>query len=112
MPDLNEWKLAIDTFVNHVISRYGFENVKKWIFLPWVQLDSKNRHLGFRDEQTFFNFYRASYTAVKNISPELTVSSPEIYPSQNKDWLDSFFAWTKQNDCFPDLLSVKFFPTP
>lgn len=108
--DLNEWKLAIDTFVNHVISRYGFENVKKWIFLPWVQLDSKNRHLGFRDEHTFFNFYRASYTAVKNISPELTVSSPEIYPSQNKDWLDSFFAWTKQNDCFPDLLSVKFFP--
>ncbi len=108
--DLNEWKHAIDTFVNHVINRYGFEDVSRWIFLPWVQLDSKNRHLGFRDEETFFNFYKASYTAVKNISQQLIVSSPEIYPSPNKDWLTSFLTWTKQNECFPDLLSVKFFP--
>lgn len=106
----NEWHQLISNFLKHVIARYGLPEISKWIFLPWVQLDSNNKHLGFTDELSFFLFYKTSYTAVKEISEELIVSSPEIYPSLNMQYLKNYLQWTKYNNCFPDLLSIKFFP--
>lgn len=106
----NEWHQLISNFLNHVISRYGINEISKWIFLPWVQLDSNNKHLGFTDELSFFLFYKTSYNAVKEISEDLIVSSPEIYPSLDMQYLKNYLQWTKYNDCFPDLLSIKFSP--
>lgn len=106
---LDEWQQLVTNFLNHVISRYGFNVISKWIFLPWVQLDSKNRHLGFDDELSFFLFYKTSYCAVKDISKDLIVSSPEIYPSLDTEYLGNYLKWTKANNCFPDLLAIKFF---
>jgi len=105
----NEWHQLISNFLNHVISRYGLNEISKWIFLPWAQLDSNNNHLGFKDELSFFLFYKTSYNAVKEISKDLIVSSPEIYPSPDMQYLKNYLQWTKYNDCFPDLLSIKFF---
>ena len=106
----DEWRQLISNFLNHVIARYGINEISKWIFLPWVQLDSNNKHLGFTDELSFFLFYKTSYNAVKEISEDLIVSSPEIYPSLDMQYLKNYLQWTKYSDCFPDLLSIKFFP--
>lgn len=106
----DEWHQLISNFLHHVISRYGIAEISKWIYLPWVQLDSNNKHLGFTDELSFFLFYKTSYTAVKEISEDLIVSSPEIYPSLNMGYLKNYLQWSKYNNCFPDLLSIKFFP--
>lgn len=107
---LDEWRQLITNFLNHVIARYGINEISKWIFLPWVQLDSNNNHLGFTNELSFFQFYKTSYHAVKEISKDLIVSSPEIYPSADMEYLKNYLQWTKYNGCFPDLLSIKFFP--
>lgn len=109
---LDEWQQLISNFINHIITRYGFNTISKWIFLPWVQLDSNNKHLGFSNELSFFQFYKSSYCAVKEISKELIVSSPEIYPSENMEYLNNFLLWTKFNNCFPDILSIKFSSNP
>ncbi len=107
--DLAEWRLAVSTFTDHVISRYGMANVQKWLFIPWVQLDSKNRHIGFADEDEFFEFYKASHTALKEKSPLFTVTSPEIYPSaEDNGWLEQFLARAERENCFPDALALKF----
>ncbi len=107
---LEEWGQLISNFLHHIITRYGLNEIKKWIFLPWVQLDSQNKHLGFNDELSFFLFYKTSYDAVKEISKDLIVSSPEIYPSYDMEYLSNYLLWAKCNNCFPDLLAVKFFP--
>ncbi len=107
--DIGEWKLAVSTFIDHIISRYGMLNVQKWLFIPWVQLDSKNRHIGFYDEDEFFEFYKTSHSALKEKSALFTVSSPEIYPSaEDNGWLDNFLARAERENCFPDLLALKF----
>lgn len=78
--------------------------------MPWVQLDSKNRHLGFADEEAFFEFYRTSYSAVKSVSPGFTVSSPEVYPSKDNAWIKKYLHWCREHGCTPDVLAVKFSP--
>lgn len=107
---LDEWSQLISHFLNHIITRYGLNEIKKWIFLPWVQLDSQNNHLGFTDEHSFFQFYKTSYCAVKEMSKDLIVSSPEIYPSPDMEYLSKYLLWSKVNGCLPDILAVKFFP--
>lgn len=106
--DLGEWKTLIKTFVNHIAHRYNENYIKKCLFLPWSQLDSQNNHVGFDDEESFFEFYKTSYTAVKEISPDIPVSSPEIYPSRNKKWISDFLANAKNQNCLPDMISVRF----
>ena len=78
--DLGEWRLVVTAFLEHITGRYGTDNVKKWIFLPWVQLDSKNRHLGFADECAFFEFYKTSYFAVKNFCQNFLSPLPRFTP--------------------------------
>ena len=107
---LEEWRKCVSTFVEHLVERYGHENVSGWMFIPWTQLDSRNRHLGFNSDVSFFNFYKTSYDAIKAVSPAFTVSSPEIYPSDDEEWIERYFTWTKQHDCRPDNVAIKFFP--
>lgn len=107
--DLKEWKLAVSTFVDHIISRYGILSVQNWMFIPWVQLDSRNRHIGFDNEEEFFEFCKTSYIAIKEKSATFKVASPEIYPSaEDNVWLERFLARAKQENCFPDMLALKF----
>lgn len=106
----DEWHQLITNFLNHVISRYGINEIAEWIFIPWVQLDSQNKHLGFPDELSFSSFYKTSYNAVKSVSDKLVVSSPEIYPSADMRYLANYLQWCKFNNCFPDILAIKFFP--
>ena len=110
--DLGEWKLAVTAFLRHIVERYGMDNVKKWIFLPWVQLDSKNRHLGFTDEDAFFEFYKTSYFAIKEICTEFFVTSPEIYPSKANTRIADYLQHCKKEGCLPDAIAVKFSSTP
>ena len=110
--DLGEWELVVTAFLQHIADRYGTDNVKKWIFLPWVQLDSKNSHLGFTDEDAFFEFYKTSYFAVKKFCPEFFVTSPEIYPSFANTRIADYLQRCKEKGCLPDAIAVKFSSTP
>ncbi len=105
---LVEWKILVKSFVSHIVQRYDADYIKQYLFLPWSQLDSRNNHIGFDDDDAFFEFYKASYTAVKEISPELPISSPEMYPSRDKKWIASFLKRAQSHGCLPDMIAVRY----
>ncbi|MCM1440024.1 MAG: helix-turn-helix domain-containing protein [Roseburia sp.] len=104
--NLDEWKQIVSTFISHTISRYGINSVKKWIFIPWLLPDSDNTHLGFANDDEFFEFYKATFDSIKSVSAELTVSSPELFIPKDYEWFGNYLQWTANNGCRPDILSI------
>lgn len=109
--DYEEWKLALSTFINHIITRYGIENVRKWMFIPWSQPDSSAKQFGFETREEFFKYYKITYDIIKGIDSNLIVLSPELLPITTKkfNYFDAFMNFSKQNNCVPDKLALLYF---
>lgn len=109
--DLDEWKFALKSFMEHVVNRYGIEYVRKWMFIPWSQPDSSSKQFGFDNNEDFFNFYKVTYQTIKEVDSEIIVASPDLLPITEKNftYFDNFLTYAKKNECFPDTLSILFY---
>lgn len=110
MPNkMEEWVLLLTTFFNHIIERYTIESVKKWLFIPWRQPESK--YMGFSNDYGFYQFYKETYLTIKNINSNLQITSPEMMPITNKryEWFKNFILWTRENLCLPDYLALEYY---
>lgn len=109
--DLSEWQLTVKTLINHFIERYDFELVDKFVFIPWVSPDSSYNQMGFGNDDLFNQFYLATYQAIKEVSPNSRILSPEIFPDceENFVWLKNFMNFAKKNNCLPEGMALQFF---
>ena len=107
----NEWINLVESFLEHITQRYGVDEISKWMFTPWTQPDTSYKQFGFSSDQEFYDFYKLTYDTIKKFNPSYIVYSPEMFPIDDYglDFLDRFLNWTKENDCFPDRLSLQYF---
>lgn len=83
-----KWAQLIETTLNHLIDRYGREEVTTWPVEVWNE-----PNIGFwaGTMEEYFKLYDTSANAVKKVDPRIQVGGPAICGIETEKWLRSFF---------------------
>ena len=76
---LGKWHDLIKAFTQHVVDRYGIDEVLTWYFEVWNEPNlNMNPKAGFFDgtKSDYFKLYKASAKAVKSVDSRLKVGGP------------------------------------
>lgn len=76
---LPKWYELVKNFTQHVVERYGIDEVRTWYFEVWNEPNlNMNPKAGFFSgtKSDYFKLYKASAEAVKSIDPQLKVGGP------------------------------------
>lgn len=99
---MKEWTDFIDAFFRHLLNRYGLEEVSKWYFEFWNEPEIKGVFWNDSD-LAFFDFYKATYQTIKNISHRLKVGGfGNMFFTPDQQWLKHFTDYAHENHVFID----------
>lgn len=109
--DMEKWTLLIRTMINHLISRYSYEEVTSWPFSLWNLPDSPLHMFGFEHTDEFMYFYQRTYHTIKEILPDCRFGTPSLLPHtvSSGNWLYNFLEYCKIHNCMPDYLNFHFY---
>ena len=133
-----KWSALIKAFCQHVIDRYGIDEVRQWYFEVW---NEPNLDFGFFDgtKSQYFNLYKVTADAVKSVDKQLRIGGPAtsnfiadnrhegertdnsksvFYPQDqiNKQqwkgvWIEEFIDYCAKNKLPIDFISCHAYPT-
>lgn len=111
--NLDAWCNLIENFMNHIVNRYGLEEIKSWRFSVWHQPNTPSRLFGFNNNEDYFVFFKKTREIVKNFSEDLTFGLPCMYylDNPNNNFIPNMMTWCKENDCLPDYFNYTFYDT-
>lgn len=101
-----QWEELIRRFVEHLIDRYGIEEVKSWFFEVWNEPNLFFFFDGKKEE--YFKLYEVSARTIKGIHPELKVGGPA---TSCNAWIKDTVDFCKNNDVPLDFISTHHYPT-
>lgn len=97
-----KWNGLINAFTNHLIQRYGIDEVSKWYFEVWNEPDLE--FWGGKPRQpTYYRLYDETVRELKKVNPRLRVGGPS---TATKDWIPSFLNHCAQNKVPIDFVST------
>ncbi len=100
--DWQRWEELIHRFVQHLVDRYGVEEVAQWYFEVWNEpnLDFWG---GEPKQETYWELYDHTARAVKQVSPRLRVGGPATAQAA---WVDAFLEHCARNHVPVDFVST------
>lgn len=102
--ELEQWRLLIESLMEHLIGRYGMEELKKWLFVPWISMDM---HLfGLFVKEDFGEIYSVTYQEIKKACREFVICGPgtTLLSLEAAKW---FCDLCRERDCIPDIFTVR-----
>lgn len=108
---MQKWKDLVAALTAHLIDRYGFYTVKEWLFCCWNEPDTSVYLFGFKNDEEYYELYKATYETVKSIDKRLVFGSPSLLISYNinQQWCKRYIEWCTQNDCIPDFMNIHYY---
>ncbi len=108
---MRKWKDLVAALTLHLIDRYGFHTVKEWLFCCWNEPDTSVNLFGFKNDEEYYELYKATYETVKAIDKRLVFGSPSLLISYNinQQWCKRYIEWCRQNDCVPDFMNIHYY---
>lgn len=100
--DWNKWDQLVETFVRHLVDRYGLDEVSHWYFEVWNE-PNLDFWAGNPRAETYFELYDHTALAVKRVSPKLPVGGPATAQAA---WVDRFLAHCKEKNVPVDFAST------
>jgi xylan 1,4-beta-xylosidase len=100
--DTGKWEELISQFAQHLVDRYGIEEVSHWYFEVWNE-PNLDFWAGEPKQETYFQLYDAAARALKKINPRLRVGGPATAQAA---WVDGFIAHTVENQVPLDFVST------
>jgi xylan 1,4-beta-xylosidase len=73
--DYAAWDAMITAFAQHLVDRYGIDEVSKWYFEVWNE-PNIDFWAGNPKQPTYFELYDHTATAIKKVSPRLRIGGP------------------------------------
>jgi xylan 1,4-beta-xylosidase len=103
--DVAEWKALVKAFAQHLMARYGREEVRKWRFEIWNEPDLDNFWSGSRED--YYSLYVASVQALHEADPALLVGGPSsaLNTVDRGDLVGWFLDRTKQDSTRVDFVT-------
>lgn len=137
--DMDRWVELVTRSVEHWIERYGRNEVRQWRFEVWNE-PNLVPHFWTGTKTEYFELYRHTVTAIKNIDPQLKVGGPatsvfvpdDRYRGEVEDraamretalatdvdaldwrpvWVEDFIAWCAERELPIDFISTHLYPT-
>jgi xylan 1,4-beta-xylosidase len=99
--DWDKWEQFIKAFAQHLVQRYGEDEVAKWYFEVWNE-PNIDFWAGVPKQSTYFELYDHSARALKSVSPRLRVGGPATAAA---DWVDAFLEHTETESVPVDFVS-------
>jgi xylan 1,4-beta-xylosidase len=100
--DWARWGDLISTFAQHLVSRYGIDEVSKWYFEVWNE-PNIDFWAGDPKERTYYQLYDTTATALRRVSPRLRVGGPATAQAA---WIDQFIRHTAEQHVPVDFVST------
>jgi xylan 1,4-beta-xylosidase len=100
--DYKLWDAMITAFAEHLIARYGVEEVSHWNFEVWNE-PNLDFWAGKPAQSTYFELYDHTVLALKKISPRIRVGGPSTAQAA---WVSAFLEHCKQNNIPVDFVST------
>jgi xylan 1,4-beta-xylosidase len=100
--DWARWRDLISHFAQHLIDRYGIDEVSQWYFEVWNE-PNLDFWAGSPKEATYYQLYDETARALKGVSPRLRVGGPATAQAA---WVDRFI-----RHCFENHVPVDFVST-
>ena len=104
--DYGAWAELIRRFVQHLVDRYGADEVRQWHFEVWNEPNLHHFWSGSQDD--YFKLYRYTVEAIKGVDSELRVGGPAT--AQN-EWVDDLLAFCDRENLPVDFVSTHHYPT-
>ncbi|HVC17899.1 MAG TPA: glycosyl hydrolase family 39 [Rhodanobacter sp.] len=97
-----EWDAMITAFAQHLVARYGIDEVASWYFEVWNE-----PNIGFwagkPAQPTYFTLYDHTARALKAVSPRIRVGGPSTAQGA---WTTAFLAHAKKDHVPVDFVST------
>ncbi len=100
--NMDRWDDLIRHFAQHLVERYGIDEVASWYFEVWNEpnIDFWN---GIPRQRSYFDLYAHTARALKTVSPRLRVGGPSTAASA---WVGDFLKFTTANHVPVDFVST------
>lgn len=99
--EMSAWGEFIKEFTQHLVDRYGIDEVRQWPFEVWNEPDLKFFWMGTQAD--YFELYKASVTAIKSVDPKIKVGGPATSAVQ---WIPEFLAYCEANKLPVDFVAT------
>ncbi len=96
------WDNMITAFVQHLIDRYGIDEVAQWDFEVWNE-PNIDFWAGSPKQSTYFELYDHTARAIKKVNSRLRVGGPSTAQAA---WVTAFLQHCKQNNIPVDFVST------
>jgi xylan 1,4-beta-xylosidase len=97
-----KWAELIRQFAQHLVDRYGLDEVSQWYFEVWNE-PNLDFWAGAPKEQTYFQLYDSAARALKRVSPRLRVGGPATAQAA---WADRFIQHAVKENVPVDFVST------
>ncbi|HUY80693.1 MAG TPA: hypothetical protein VMU92_03130 [Acidobacteriaceae bacterium] len=97
-----KWDALMTAFAQHLVNRYGINEVSKWYFEVWNE-PNIGFWAGVPKEQTYFELYDHTARALKAVSPRIRVGGPATAQAA---WVGDLIAHTEKNHVPLDFVST------
>jgi xylan 1,4-beta-xylosidase len=100
--DMGRWDDLMTHFAQHLVDRYGIDEVANWYFEVWNEpnIDFWN---GIPREESYFDLYAHTARALKGVSPRLRVGGPATAAAA---WVGDFLKYTAESHVPVDFVST------
>jgi xylan 1,4-beta-xylosidase len=99
--DYDKWDALMRAFAQHLIARYGIDEVAQWYFEVWNE-PNIDFWTGDPKQATYFELYDNTARALKSVSSRLRVGGPSTAAAH---WVDAFLQHTRQENVPVDFVS-------
>ncbi len=100
--DWSKWGDLISHFAQHVVDRYGIDEVSQWYFEVWNE-PNLDFWAGDPKEETYYKLYDIAAQAIKAVNSRLRVGGPATAQAA---WVDRFIQHVTQNKVPTDFVST------
>jgi xylan 1,4-beta-xylosidase len=99
---MERWDDLIKHFAQHLVDRYGIDEVAQWYFEVWNEpnIDFWN---GIPRDRSYFDLYAHTARDLKAINPRLRVGGPATAAAA---WVSEFLKYTSENHVPVDFVST------
>ncbi len=105
------WEALFEDFVQHLVARYGIDEIKEWYF-DFNQDPSYKGECAYADDPdySFSDVWRHAFWTIRQYAPGARIGGPVGIPNGHKDMLSAFLKEAQEANCPPDFLSIVLFP--
>ena len=100
--DWSKWGDLISHFTQHLVDRYGIDEVSQWYFEVWNE-PNLDFWAGDPKERTYYQLYDVAARAIKAVNPRLRVGGPATAQAA---WVDRFIQHITDDKIPADFVST------